>query len=99
LHDQAISNEYPVAGSTDSDRLIYGFRLITGRSPSAQEQQVLAEGLQSDRETFKQSPDAAAQLLKVGDLLVKSTLDPVELATWTTTANVLLNLDEFVTRE
>ena len=86
-------------GSTDSDRLIYGFRLITGRAPSAQEQQVLAEGLQSDRETFKQSPDAAAQLLKVGDLSVKSTLDPVELATWTTTANVLLNLDEFVTRE
>jgi hypothetical protein len=38
-------------------------------------------------------------LLKVGDLSVESTLDPVELATWTTTANVLLNLDEFVTRE
>jgi len=86
-------------GSTDSDRLIYGFRLVIGRAPSAHEQQVLAEGLQSDRETFTRSPDAAAQLLKVGDLSVKSTLDPVELATWTTTANVLLNLDEFVTRE
>ena len=86
-------------GSTDSERLIYGFRLVIGRSPSAHEQQVLAEGLQSDRETFTQSPDAAALLLKVGELSVKSTLDPVELATWTTTANVLLNLDEFVTRE
>jgi hypothetical protein len=86
-------------GSTDSDRLVYGFRLVTGRAPSAHEQQVLAEGLQSDRTTFTQSPEAAAQLLKVGDLSVTSTLDPVELATWTTTANVLLNLDEFVTRE
>ena len=86
-------------GSTDSDRLIYGFRLVTGRSPSVKEQQVLIEGLQSDRATFTQSPEAAAQLLKVGEFAVKSTLEPVELATWTTTANVLLNLDEFVTRE
>lgn len=86
-------------GSTDTDRLVYGFRLVTGRLPSAQEQQILAEGLQSDRATFTQSPDAAAQLLKVGELAVTSTLDPVELATWMTTANVLLNLDEFVTRE
>ena len=86
-------------GSTDSDRLIYGFRLVTGRAPSAHEQQVLAEGLLSDRTTFTQSPEAAAQLLKVGELAVESTLEPVELATWTTTANVLLNLDEFVTRE
>jgi hypothetical protein len=86
-------------GSTDTDRLVYGFRLVTGRLPSAQEQQVLTEGLQSDRATFAQSPEAAAQLLKVGEFAVKSTLEPVEMATWTTTANVLLNLDEFVTRE
>jgi hypothetical protein len=48
---------------------------------------------------FTQSPEAAAQLLKVGELSVENTLEPVELAAWTTTANVLLNLDEFVTRE
>ncbi len=86
-------------GSKDPDRLVYGFRLVTGRDPSAQEQQVLIEGLQSDRATFTQFPEAAAQLLKVGELPVENTLEPVELATWTTTANVLLNLDEFVTRE
>lgn len=86
-------------GSTDSDRLVYGFRLVTGRQPSAQEQQVLSEGLQSDRAMFAQAPEAAAQLLKVGELPVESSLEPVELANWTTTANVLLNLDEFVTRE
>ena len=86
-------------GTADSDRLVYGFRLVTGRSPSEQEQQVLMEGLQSDRATFTQSPEAAAQLLKVGELPVETSLEPVELATWTTTANVLLNLDEFVTRE
>lgn len=86
-------------GLTDTDRLTYGFRLVTGRSPSLPEQQVLSEGLQSDRATFARTPEAAAQLLKVGELSGESNIDPVELATWTTTANVLLNLDEFVTRE
>lgn len=86
-------------GSTDSDRLVYGFRLVTGRMPSVQELQVLVEGLKSDRATFAQSPEAAVQLLKVGELSLESQLDPIEVASWTTTANVLLNLDEFVTRE
>jgi hypothetical protein len=86
-------------GSTDSDRLVFGFRLVTGRSPSPQEQQVLLEGLRADRAMYTQSPEAAAQLLKVGELSVENPPEPVELAAWTTTANVLLNLDEFVTRE
>jgi hypothetical protein len=35
----------------------------------------------------------------VGELPAATGLDAIELAAWTVTANVLLNLDEVVTRE
>ncbi|MDA1232249.1 MAG: hypothetical protein O2856_15860, partial [Planctomycetota bacterium] len=59
----------------------------------------LMQGWAEDHDSFKAVPETATQLLAVGDSIVPSDIDPVELATWTVSANVLLNLDEFVTRE
>ena len=44
-------------------------------------------------------PDGAKKLLAVGDLPANPALDPAELAAWTLTASVVLNLDEAVTKE
>ena len=41
---------------------------------------------------------AAEQLLKVGDLTSPSSLDPADLAAWTSVSRVLLNLHETITR-
>jgi len=71
-----------------ADRLTYGFRLVTARRPTAAELAVLAEGYAADLARFRADPDAAKRL--AGD---------AELAALTLTANVLLNLDEVVTRE
>ena len=88
----------PICRSTD-ERLIRGFQLATSRRPSESELKILAEGLQADLDHLKQNQTAAKQLIAYGDSKSAANLDPVELAAYTLTANVLLNLDEVVTRE
>lgn len=88
-------------GDSDEDRLVFGFQLVTTRQPTSEERQLLLAGLQQDRERFAQHPEAAAELLNVGksEVVSDAQLTPAEHAAWTLTANVLLNLDEVVTRE
>jgi Protein of unknown function (DUF1553)/Protein of unknown function (DUF1549)/Planctomycete cytochrome C len=86
-------------GTSPGDRLTFGFRLATARHPSADELRLLIEGLSADLARLQQDRDAAAKLISFGDSKPTPNLDPVELAAFTLTANVLLNLDEVVTRE
>ena len=86
-------------GKTAEERMAWGFRLATGRAPQPKEIKVLLEGWSADHAAFQAAPENAKQLLATGDSMAPSDIDPVELATWTVTANVLLNLDEVVTRE
>ncbi|MCA9062562.1 MAG: PSD1 domain-containing protein [Planctomycetaceae bacterium] len=86
-------------GSTNDSRLEHGFRLATGRHPSDREKQVLLQGWEQDLADFRNSPDSARQLLSIGHSAVNDAVDQPELAAWTVTANVLLNLDEVVMRE
>jgi hypothetical protein len=60
---------------------------------------VLADGLARRLSRFRQSPGEAAKLLTVGAAKADPQRDTIELAAYTGTANVLLNLDEVVTRE
>jgi mono/diheme cytochrome c family protein len=80
----------------DENRLAYGFRLCTGRLPSEKERQVLKRLLSKQREAFTQEPEKARDLVPAE--LPKGTEAP-EFAAWTAAARVLLNLDEFITRE
>jgi hypothetical protein len=86
-------------GTTTTERLAYGFQLTTSRQPTANELKVLSEGLTADLTRLKQEPEATQKLLKFGDAKSAATLDAVDLAAYTLTANVLLNLDEVITRE
>ncbi|MBL8292775.1 MAG: PSD1 domain-containing protein, partial [Bryobacterales bacterium] len=75
--------------STPSQRLEYAFRLAVGRSPTAAELRHLnafLDELQSGNQL------SASQLAPFG-------LDPRETAVFTHLGRLLLNLDEFVTRE
>jgi hypothetical protein len=60
---------------------------------------VLADGWRTDLERFRKNPEAAKKLLKLGESPANAHLDSAEVAAWTLAANVLLNLDEAVTRE
>jgi hypothetical protein len=85
--------------NSPADRLRCGFAWVTSRPPTAAELEVLIEGLQTDLAQLKLQPDAAQKLVLTGESRANPTLDVVELAAYTLSANVLLNLDEVVTRE
>ncbi|HLY12411.1 MAG TPA: PSD1 and planctomycete cytochrome C domain-containing protein [Planctomycetota bacterium] len=82
-------------GADDGACIAYGFRLCTSRRPSAIEAEILGKALSRERLHFAKDQAAAKAVFK-GVELPK---DPVEAAAWTLIANVLLNLDETVTKE
>ena len=82
-----------------SDRASWAFEQATARSPTdAELSELVAVYLDCDSE-YRSDADAAQDLIVVGELAAAAALDSVELATWTAVANVILNLDEVVTRE
>ncbi len=85
------------APATVDARLAYGFRLVTSRLPTAPELDRLRTFHTQTLGRYAADPaDAAATLgLPAG---AKVTRDEIELAAWTMVGNVLLNLDETVTK-
>ena len=80
----------------DSGRIAYAFRLCLARSPSELEQAKLRHFLSRQLDEFNKNPRDAWAIL--GAVPPEGT-DVIRLAAWTATARVLLNLDEFITRE
>ncbi|MFM8904957.1 MAG: PSD1 and planctomycete cytochrome C domain-containing protein [Verrucomicrobiota bacterium] len=85
-------------GDTDA-RLGWAFRRVTGREAKASELKVLRDGFDRRLSRYAAEPEAARKLLAFGASPAPQDLPAPELAAWTVTANVLLNLDEPVTRE
>jgi len=86
-------------GVAPADRMAYAVRLTTGHEASEAELGVLTRALNAHLDRFATDPDAAGQLLSVGESKPDASLDPTELAAYTSVMNVLLNLDEMVTKE
>lgn len=91
-------------GDTDASRLTHGFRAVTSREPTEHELQVLMAALVQQRTEFGAEPDSATALIDSATtqpapphLDRDRTHDP-ELAAWTMITNLLLNLDETVTK-
>ena len=81
------------------DRIKLAFRLTTSRLPRPQELEILVAGFQAQLDRFANSPQAADQLTKIGELKRRENVDLAELAAYTTVAGVILNLDETITKE
>jgi hypothetical protein len=80
----------------DSGRVRRAFRLCLARAPGCREEELLEDLLQRQSAEFTASPQDALPLVQ------DRTASPSELprrAAWTMVARVLLNLDEFITRE
>jgi hypothetical protein len=86
------------AGSSTPERLEFAFRTVLNRSPRADESEVLNTLVEKHQREFTADKASAEKLLKVGDLVSPPTLDPAELAAWTSACRVLLNLHETITR-
>ena len=86
-------------GTTAETRLTYGFRLVTARQPEAAEISVLSRVLERSLQRFQTDRTAADKLLAAGESPRNPELDIMEHAAYTMLANLLLNLDESITKE
>jgi hypothetical protein len=80
----------------DDARLRYAFRVCLSREPKPAESQRLTKLLTQQRTEFAANLKEAERLTPA---LVSVKANVQEFAAWTAVARVLLNLDEFITRE
>ena len=85
-------------GQTEKEKLIYAFELATARQPDEDESEVLLSTFRTHLEEFSANQEAAESLIKIGELPADEGLVPAELAAWTMLTNLLLNLDEVLTK-
>ncbi len=85
-------------GDNDA-KLAWTFRKVVRRDATSTELAILRKGLDKRLATYAADPTLASKLLATGISPAASDLDRNQLAAWTATANILLNLDETVTRE
>jgi hypothetical protein len=81
-------------GKSDPERLALAWRSTTGRPPSAKESELVLNTLEKQRTRYASSPEDAAKLITFGESKPAANIPAPELAAWTLTANLLLNLDE-----
>jgi mono/diheme cytochrome c family protein len=87
-------------GATARERLAHGFRLTTARRPDPGELEVLEGILERHLAHYRANEEAAGKLLEVGESkLPDGERDAAEVAAFTLMANLLLNLDETITKE
>jgi hypothetical protein len=86
-------------GETSEKQIEYAFELCTARPPTKFERARLVKFLEQQNASFKKDKAAAEKLIAIGTAERPRELNPVQLAAWTMTANVLLNLDETLTKE
>jgi len=84
--------------SDDVGRIQKAFEIVVSRDPTEAEQETLLQLLEFGRTEYTNSPQAAEDLLTVGESIsqAESTAD---LAAWTTVARAILNLSEATTRQ
>jgi hypothetical protein len=95
---RALAERVMKAKQGDAARIDYAFRLATGRSPSAQEKDVLVRLLADQRSAYKAKPDDALKALSIGESSRDKSLDPADHAAWMIVCNLILNLDETLTQ-
>jgi hypothetical protein len=79
-------------------RLSYGFQLCVSRHPESSELSRLTTFYEQQLEHFRQDRKAVEDVTK-GSPNTSSECDVSELAAWTMVANVLLNMDQTLTKE
>ena len=80
----------------DAARIGRAFRLCVARPPSSGESEALLRLLAESREYYAAHADEATQL--TGDV-VASAPSAVDAAAWVVVGRIILNMDEFITRE
>jgi hypothetical protein len=84
------------APAYDAGRVRYAFECALGRDPAEAESQRLLQFLQAQRDKFARDAERAKEASPEN---LPDGAAPEEAAAWVGLSRVLLNLDEFITRE
>jgi len=91
---QALARRVSQEGQRSfASRLRYAYQLTLDRDPAPDEQERLHDFFQKQKNIFKQEPTSVKALIPPG------THAQTDQAAWVALSSVLLNLDEFITRE
>jgi hypothetical protein len=85
-------------GKEDATKLNWLFRTVLSRQPDAKEFSMITAALAKQRELYQRDPKAAEKAMQAGESTPKKVAAPAETAAWTLIVNLVLNLDETVTR-
>ena len=77
------------------ERISYGFRLCVGRNPRPAELVRLTKYFEDQHDIFRREATTAPELA----VERPGKMETSEMAAWVMLSSVLLNLDEFITRE
>ncbi len=83
---------------SDELRIDAVFAEALSRSPSADEQAILKTLIASQRKRYAGTPDAAKEIVSVGERPVADGVDAVELASLLSVTRAVFNMHEFITR-
>ena len=86
-------------GDDPSAQIAYAFKALLARGPTIFEWQTLKRGYEKRLRQFQNEPDAARQLVSVGETQRDPSLDVERLAALTTSVSNIMNLDETINRE
>lgn len=86
-------------GAGDGQRASYAFRLATSRLPNDAELRVLLDVYRAAHDKYQADKPAAEKLVSVGESQRNGQLDVSQLAAWSMVANMVLNLDETLTKQ
>ena len=85
-------------GNSPEERIAFAYRAVLSRKPSREEMEIVQSALAHHLLGFQQVPENAAKLIRQGESKPRLGLPETELAAWTLVANLVLNLDETLTR-
>jgi mono/diheme cytochrome c family protein len=98
MHGALAKRMLTEGGSSVRERATHGFRLALLRPPTPKELERAEAVIEQTRAEFQKDAAAAKRLLESANLKPTDEAANAELAAWTVFGNVLLNLDEFLTK-
>lgn len=84
--------------SEDKTRIESMIERAMGRKSNAAELAIILKDLREHRKEFEANPEEAAKLISIGEKPADEKYNKTELATWTMIANLIMNMDEFVSK-